>query len=296
MYAGNCADPAAAQRGECVLNAWSRRGYLGIDLGEELPQVCSVGGWDAAGPQSWGLRQHCNEGIKIACVLRGSLTLTLDGQRHELTEGQVFVLRPWQPHALGNPHVAPGQVVWTLFDVGRRRPHEAWIWPDWLAWSDRDRRRLTQVLSVNERPFYAASREALKAFRAIAEAVARCDTESDELALRLQISAMLLHVMRLIEAERPVPDPSLAGTRRTVRIFLDRLPLCLDEPWTLEAMAAECSLSRTEFSQHCLALVNASPARHRQDLRLVAARRMLAEEQERSVTSMALACGFSLSQ
>ena len=297
MYAGNCADlAAAAAAGECVLNAWTRRGYPGIDLGEALPRVCSVGGWDAVVRQSWGLREHCNEGVKIACVLRGRLALTLDGQRHDLAEGQVFVLRPWQLHAFGDPQVGPSQVVWVLFDMGTRRPHEAWIWPDWLAWPERDRRRLTEILSTNERPSYAASREVLAAFRGIAEIVARRDIACDELPLRLQISAMLMHLMGLIVAERPVLDPSLAGSRRTVRIFLDRLPLCLDEPWSLEGMAAECSLSRTQFSQHCLALVNTTPARYLQELRLAAARQMLAEDPERSVTSVALACGFSSSQ
>ncbi len=77
LYAGNCADLlVAAQAGKVTLNAWTRRGYPGIDLGDALPQVCSVGGWDATAPQDWGLKEHCNEGVKIAYVARGGLTLT----------------------------------------------------------------------------------------------------------------------------------------------------------------------------------------------------------------------------
>lgn len=86
-----------------MLNAWTRRGYPGLDLGDALPNVCSIGGWDASNVQDWGLREHCNEGVKIAYVARGSLRLRLDGQCDELHKGQMFVVRPWQLHAFGDP-------------------------------------------------------------------------------------------------------------------------------------------------------------------------------------------------
>lgn len=95
MYAGNCADLyEASLAGKVTLNAWTRRKYPGKPLGEALPQVLSVGGWDAVRTQDWGLKEHCNEGVKIAYLARGSMVLKVDGQRHELTEGQMFVVRP----------------------------------------------------------------------------------------------------------------------------------------------------------------------------------------------------------
>lgn len=297
LYAGNCQDLLdASLAGKVTLSAWTRRGYPGRDLGDALPQVCSVGGWDATRPQDWGLKEHCNEGVKIAYLARGTLTLKLDGEKYELQEGQMFVVRPWQLHAFGDPFVAPSQIVWVLFDMGMRRPHENWLWPDWIAWPQRDQDRLTDLLSKNEEPWYAASREVARSFMDIADIVSGNDIEGSETRLRLLISMMLLQFKNQLEAQRPDLDQSLAASRRTVDIFLRRLWHALDDNWTLENMAAECNLSRTQFAKHCLSLTNMTPARYLQTIRLEAARTMLAGSDAKSITEVALDCGFSSSQ
>jgi AraC family L-rhamnose operon regulatory protein RhaS len=296
LYAGNCRDLLEASRaGKVILNAWTRRGYPGIDLAGALPQVCSVGGWDATQPQDWGLREHCNEGVKIAYIARGALTLTMDGKKALLTEGQMFVVRPWQLHAIGDPHVGASHIVWVLIDMGVRRPHEAWLWPDWIGWPERDRRRLTELLSKNEQTSYVATRDVARSFLDIAEVVSTCDIEGNEARLRLLISMMLLQFRQMLEGQRPVLDLALASSKRTVEIFLNRLHHALDEDWTLENMAAECNLSRTQFTQHCLALTNMTPVRYLQLIRLEAARQQLVAGQK-SVTNIAYDCGFSSSQ
>ncbi len=296
LYAGNCQDLLkASMAGKVTLNAWTRRGYPGLDLGAALPQVCSVGGWDATQPQDWGLREHCNEGVKICYVARGHLTVTVGGERHVMNEGQMFVVRPWQLHAYGEPNVAASQLVWILLDVGVRRPHETWLWPDWIGWPERDKKRLTELLSKNEQPSYVASRDVARCFMHMSEIVASNDVEGGEAKLRLVISMMLLQFMELLEAEAPVLDLALASSKRTVEIFLKRLHHALDEDWTLENMAAECNLSRTQFAQHCLVLTNMTPVRYLQTARLDAARQQL-EGGQRSVTEIAYDCGFSSSQ
>jgi AraC family transcriptional regulator, L-rhamnose operon regulatory protein RhaS len=297
LYAGNCADLyEASLAGKVTLSAWTRRKYPGTPLGEALPQVLSVGGWDAASPQDWGLKEHCNEGVKIAYLARGTMTLVVDGQRHELSEGQMFVVRPWQLHQFGDPHVAASQIIWVLFDVGVRRPHEDWLWPDWLAWPERDAERLTTLLSRNEQHVTTASRDVARSFQDIADVVASSDIEGGETRVRLLISMMLLQFMQQLESQAPRLDEALASSKRTVDIFLKRLPHALDEDWTLENMAAECKLSRTQFSQHCQALTNMTPVRYLQSIRLEAARRWLSERAEASVTEVAHGCGFSSSQ
>jgi AraC family L-rhamnose operon regulatory protein RhaS len=102
--------------------------------------------------------------------------------------------------------------------------------------------------------------------------------------------------MQQLQSQAPVLDEDLASSKRTVQIFLNRLPHALDENWTLENMAAECSLSRTQFSQHCQALTNMTPVRYLQMVRLEAAKKWLSERAEATVTEIALECGFSSSQ
>jgi AraC family L-rhamnose operon regulatory protein RhaS len=297
LYAGNCADLyEASLAGKVTLNSWTRRKYPGKPLGAALPQVLSVGGWDATRSQDWGLKEHCNEGVKIAYLARGNMVLKVDGQRHELTEGQMFVVRPWQLHQFGDPHVSASQIIWVLFDVGVRRPHEDWLWPDWMGWSAHDKERLTALLSRNERHVINAGRDVARSFLEIWDTVAENDIAGSETRLRLMISVMLLQFMKQLEQDAPTLDEALTSSKRTVQIFLSRLPHALDEAWTLDNMAAECGLSRTQFSQHCHALTNMTPVRYLQVVRLEAAKKWLSERATATITEIALDCGFSSSQ
>src|SRR5690606_10469954 len=124
--------------------------------------------------------------------------------------------------------------------------HEKWQWPEWLGWSQRDLNRLTELLSNNEEPWYHASRDVARSFLDIAETVAGDDIEGSETHLRILISQMLLRFKVQIEVQKPVLDLALAASRRTVDIFLKRLWHALEDDWTLENMAAECNLSRTQ--------------------------------------------------
>jgi hypothetical protein len=112
LYADNCKDlQSAAQRGEVRLVAWTRGGYPGVPLDARLPGLCTAGFWDAGRPQNWGLKRHCNEGVKIAYVARGTVVLDVDGLSHTLHMGQMFIIRPWQLHAIGDPLVGPSQLT-----------------------------------------------------------------------------------------------------------------------------------------------------------------------------------------
>jgi AraC family transcriptional regulator, L-rhamnose operon regulatory protein RhaS len=239
------------------------------------------------------LRALLELGAKEAHVLREGVEVAVPAE--DVRVGDMFVVRPWQLHAFGDPNVVASHIIWVLFDVGVRRPHEQWYWPDWLAWADQDRRRLTMFLSRNEEPFCRASREVASTFREIDGIVATGDIEGQETRLRLTMSMMLLQFMNQLQSQDPGLDSALTSSKRTVQIFLSRLEHALDEDWTLENMAAECNLSRTQFSQHCLAITNMSPVRYLQSIRLVAAKRKLAAGQG-TVTEIAHECGFSSSQ
>ncbi|MCP4384115.1 MAG: AraC family transcriptional regulator [Hyphomicrobiales bacterium] len=297
-YAGNCHDiVAASQEGKVAFHAWARHGYPGDDLGRALPQVCSVGGWDAAAAQEWRLREHANEGVEIAYLARGNLPLVLDGKRHEMTEGQFVVLRPWQMHGMGDPSVTASQLIWVLIDTDVRRPHDTWIWPDWIAWCRDDLRRLTQLVSQAEQSPTAASRDVARSFRDIYDIVAGGTPAENETRMRLAISGLLYNCLGQLESAALALDEEMTGSKRTVHIFLERLQNSLGADWTLASMAAQCDLSRTRFSQHCLTLTNMSPLRYLKTLRLEAARRSLMERSaDASVTEIAFECGFSSSQ
>ena len=63
---------AAAAAGELRLAALARGTYPGLPLPDGvLPNVSSIGFWDAAHNQTWGLGEHRNEGIEITYLDNG---------------------------------------------------------------------------------------------------------------------------------------------------------------------------------------------------------------------------------
>lgn len=297
LYADNCrALQQAAARGETRLVAWTRGGYPGRPLDGRLPGVCTIGFWDAPAPQCWGLSRHCNEGIKFAYLAQGSLELDVDGVPHRLSAGDVFIIRPWQLHAIGSPHVGANQLVWMLLDVDMRRPSDRWRWPRWLLWSEADAKRLHDYLALNDRSVLRAPPALAQAFLDIRGILERQTPETGESRMMVAGNAMLLALLDALNAEPPPLDPDAASTRRTVELFLGRLPLALDQDWRLDDMARECGLSRTRFAHYCRLLTNATPAQHLRRLRLREAERLIREEPDRSVTDIAFACGFGSSQ
>jgi AraC-like DNA-binding protein/uncharacterized cupin superfamily protein len=297
LYADTCrALQEAAARGETRLVAWTRGSYPGRPLDGRLPGVCTIGFWDAPSPQTWGLARHCNEGIKFAYLARGTLTLEVDGVRHQLSAGDAFIIRPWQLHAIGTPHVDANQLIWMLLDVNVRRPTDRWRWPRWLLWSDADMQRLHDYLALNDRSVLRASTALAQAFLGIRGVLERQTPETGEARMMVAGNAMLLALLDALDASPPPLDAAAATTRRTVELFLARLPLALDQPWRLEDMARECGLSRTRFAHYCRLITNATPAQHLRRLRLNKAARLIRENPARSVTEIAFACGFASSQ
>src|SRR5438309_2081817 len=86
--------------------------------------------------------------------------------------------------------------------------------------------------------------------------------------LALRISEVVLELLDLVEGEEPELDPYLASTQRTVEIFLTSLRSQLSEPWTVDAMAAQCGLARTRFIHYCRQAVNATPLDYLNGLRI----------------------------
>jgi AraC family L-rhamnose operon regulatory protein RhaS len=297
VYRADSCEPlkAAAGRGELEVHALSRRDYPGVQLPEGfLPELCSVGCWDARGRQQWGLGWHRNEGLELTYVMRGSLHFEVDGQRHALRQGQLTVTRPWQEHRLGDPNVGSCRLAWLILDLGIRRPDQPWRWPSWLLASREDLQRLTTLLSHNEQPVWPGDAEVAQAFARLAGCCA--EARPSETRLKLHINALIVALDDLLSSRRIALDERLASSRRTVELFLDRLPRHLAEPWTLAAMAAQCGLARSRFSHHCRDLTNLSPLRHLARIRVEAAAKMLAAEPGRSITDIALSCGFQSSQ
>ncbi len=260
-----------------------------------LPQVCTIGFWDAARDQTWELGEHRNEGIEITYLDNGSLGFVVDGRSHPLFPGNLTITRPWQPHSVGNPNVAASRLYWLILDVGVRQPHQTWKWPPWLVLAPADIKDLTALLRENEQPVWPGNPEIGRCFADIGQLIESSHAGALPASrLTLLANEVFVCLLELLRAQNPRRKTSLMLGERSVSMFLDRLKNELHEPWTLELMAEKSGLARTRFAHHCRKLTNLSPMGYLQQQRVEKAKLLLADPKE-SITDIALQCGFTSS-
>jgi AraC-like DNA-binding protein len=296
-HADTCAALIAAhQAGKVAFKALARGNYPGRRmLPGMLPHVCSLGYWDAAHDQAWGLAEHRNEGIEITYLANGRLGFRVDRQAYPLAAGDLTITRPWQPHSVGDPLVASSRLYWLILDVGVRQPHQAWSWPAWLVLSKADLRDLTDLLRGNEHPVWTGTPGIDRCFAELGRLLDGAQSGDPPASrLALAINELLLCVHELLRAHDPPRKSDLTLGERSVAMFLERLQERLAEPWTLDAMAERAGLGRTRFAHHCRKLTNLAPMAYLQQLRVEAAKTLLITTPE-PITAIALDCGFGSS-
>lgn len=298
-YADTC-EPLkrAAAQGQLRLFACGRDDYPGHRLPEHaLTEVRSLGMWDADHNQAWGLDWHRNEGIELTYVARGKVAFGVDGQKYLLRRGALTISRPWQLHRVGMPHIHASCLYWLILDVGIRRPNQSWKWPEWLVLSAPDRADLTTLLSHNEQPVWQADAEVVHYWEKLAAVIAAYSGHgSDESHIKLAVNGILIGLLDLLRRNKPVLDKSLSSTQRTVELFLVSLPHEVEQPWTLESMAAACGLGRSRFAHYCKQITNMSPSEYLMHCRIASAARLLRTKHDLSITDVAFKCGFGSSQ
>lgn len=288
---------AAAEQGEVELQALARGTYPGWPLPKGVAHgIRSVGYWNAARPQRWGLDWHRNEGIEITHLARGAVTFATRDQAWSLQPGQITVTRPWQEHRVGDPLVRASHLRWIIIDVEVRRPHQPWRWPSWINLSKSDLDRLTRLLQHNEQPVWEGDEAIGTAFSQLEETANHPESRTMESELRLYTSNLLLALLRALDSRPVASNEALRSPTRAVQMFLSELDDHLDHPWTLEEMAKACGMGRSQFSTRCRELTNMTPLEFLTYRRIESAATQLLTSPTRSVTDVAFAVGFQSSQ
>ena len=286
---------AAVARNEVVLAALARGTYPGRRLAaKSLPNIMSIGYWDARHDQRWGLDWHRNEGIEITYLARGKMAFAVDRVDYPLSRGNLTITRPWQLHRVGNPYVSASRLHWIILDLGIRRPHQACVWPDWLVMSKPDLRELTRLLQHNEQPVWQADARIERCFESIGSSLE--NSRSQESRLRLHLNELFLELLELLRKQNLELDKTLSSRRRSVELFLASLRHQIEQPWTLESMAEQCGLGRSRFTHYCYELTNMPPLEYLNRRRIEQACHLLAVDRAKTVTDVAFECGFSSSQ
>ena len=290
----------AIETGKINFHALTKGCYPGTPVPENvLSGLNSIGFWSAGGAQDWGSDEHRNEGIEIMFLETGAMVFVADQKEYNLRAGQFTITRPWQLHKLGRPNIGPGRLHWVILDVGVRHPRQNWNWPSWMVLTKDDLAELARKLRHNENPVWNVTPAIQQSFRELARTVETWHQPHAVSRLATYLNQLFMGLLDALSEQQTQETPDLTSRQRTVELFLreveNNLEIC-SEQWTINSMAEHCGMGVTAFSKYCRELVNAAPMKYLDRCRLDRAAQQLREKTGRSITEIALACGFNSSQ
>jgi len=286
----------AYKRNKLKFKALARHTYPGDRLDDNTLGLNSIGYWDANEPQDWGLDWHRNEGIEFHFLESGTMPYAQEGKEVLLTPNHLTITRPWEAHKVGNPNIGMGKFYWVILDLGVRRPHQEWVWPDWITLTKEDLKQLTTFLRQNEKSILKTDQKIRDCFKRINVAVNTDKNGTNASRIRLLVNYLLILILDLLKTEDIVLNESLTDSSRSVEYFLKELDKNLSEEWTIERMSQSAGVGLTRFTHHCKQLTNLTPMRYLTMRRLEMSKRILLENPNYTVGDVAYSCGFTTSQ
>lgn len=286
----------AHKRNKIKFKALARHTYPGDRLDNNTLGLNSIGYWDANEPQDWGLDWHRNEGIEFHFLESGTMPYAQENKEVVLTPNHLTITRPWEAHKVGNPNIGMGKFYWVIIDLGVRRPHQEWVWPDWVTLTEKDLKQLTTFLRQDEKSILKTDQKIRDCFKRINNAVNTDEKGSNASRIRLHVNHLLILILDLLKTEDIVLDESLIDSSRSVQYFLKELDKNLSDEWTIERMSRSAGVGLTRFTHHCKQLTNLTPMRYLTMRRLEMSKKILLEKEVLTVGEVAYSCGFTSSQ
>ena len=286
----------AVKRKKLKFKALARHTYPGDRLDENTLGLNSIGYWDADEPQDWGLDWHRNEGIEFHFLESGTMPYHQEGKEVTLSPNHLTITRPWEAHKVGNPNIGMGKFYWVIIDLGVRRPHQEWVWPDWITLTPSDLSRLTTILRQNEKSIWKTDNRVRDCFQRINKAVNTDVKGSNASRIRLLVNYLLILLLDLLNTDDIVLNESLTDSSRSVQFFLKELEKNLSNDWTIELMSQSAGVGLTRFTHHCKRLTNLTPMRYLTMRRLEMSKKILRENKSLTISEVAYMCGFTTSQ
>ena len=286
----------AIQRDKVKFKALARYTYPGDRLTKDTLGLSSIGYWDAKEPQDWGLDWHRNEGIEIHFLESGSMPYSQERKKTELEPNHLTITRPWEAHKVGGPSIGMGKFYWVIIDLGIRRPHQEWVWPDWINLTESDLIRLTKILRHDDQWLWKGNARIKECFYRIGCAVDSDVKGNQSSRIRLLVNELLILILELLDSKEVEFNESLTDSSRSVKLFLNELAKNLSEAWTIERMAESAGVGLTRFTYHCRQLTNTTPMRYLAMKRLEKSKILLLEKPHLSIAEVAYSCGFATSQ
>ncbi len=292
---------SAVLHGEIEYGGFTRWKHVGNTLAPDiLPGLLLANYWSVTRQQTWSIPWHRNQGIELMCVESGSEILNLPQQTLTVHAGEMAVTRPWQLHKVGGDTIGINRCHFLVIDVQAESRDDEWAWPDWVILSDEDKVELADRLRSDARVTYAANSDIPRLFNLIAKISHNPSVPASLSQLAIVTNELLRQLLEEIRSQAQAPrrrsSPEQTDARAIVQEFLDELPARLNEEWTLDQMSTRCGLGMTRFVHHCKIITNLTPMQFLNRQRVLASAEKLLATPDRSITDIAMECGFASSQ
>ena len=241
------------------------------------------------------LPQHKNPGLEIVYLRKGRMVWKCEGQIETVPPASIYFTLPWQEH--GSVHeYEPGHewffIVLRLEKSSERRNLSLLI-PRELGLPKSFLRKLRSRLL--HAPFHCMPASALVAqiFPAL---ISELENPGDFHAPRVQhlTSLILLELAHALDRADLIPPHPQADMDRLSRL-LTQIQAQPGECWTLAIMSKYIGLQRTQLGALFRHQTGDTPIRYLNRIRVRHARELL-QSTKKSITDIALECGFSSSQ
>lgn len=240
------------------------------------------------------LPPHQNPGLEIVLIQRGRLAWQVEGREEEVTPGSVYFTLPGQLH--GSSHEYEPGHEWIFVVIAATRNVEGKLsFHRGLPLARREAAHVSTVLTGTRRHAYRAAPTLDVMLVELIRELSDPGVFHDEQVGRLA-AVVVLELARCVEAGQRAASGSVVGrAEHRVRRLVERLRAHPEQAWSLDALATECGLGRSRFSDLFLEVTGDTPIRFLNRVRIELARKRL-RETDRPITQIALDCGFETSQ
>ena len=246
---------------------------------------CRMVGWlsyQEARPAGLGPHDHAGA-WELCLIARGAVEWWVEDEVWEVGTGQVYLTRPNERHGGIDRVLQPCELFWVVFAFDGRARLAGLGAPDRAALA----RRFT---AMTQRRF-AADRGLIDSFTRLRDAHRQRAGALAALAARLALGQLLLDTLRCHDQAAAIARTRSPAIERAMAWMNRRLGY----DFSLPDAADVAGLSVTRFHERFAAEVGLPPGEWRTRQRVRQAKIML-RQTDRSITDIALRCGFSTSQ
>ena len=236
------------------------------------------------------LAAHRNAGLEIVFVRRGHLLWQTEGLAETVPPGSVYFTMPEQEHGSMEEFEPGHEWIYVILAPGRRGPlHPA------LGFSKDETVEIEGLLRESRRHSLAGG-AAMEGWLAALVEEDRSPGPWHESRVAALARIAVIELARCARTHRAATAPAVrSGAQQRVRRLVEEIAADPARAWTLGEMAAYCRLGRTRFAAVFRDQSGDSPTRFLNRMRVREACRLL-RETDRSITHIALQCGFCTSQ